>query len=74
MHEVDLIGSPDFNNEIFADLTNARVQTVTVLPGWALSAPNAMATPEPSTWILGLIGFGILSALGYRRSLDDRRI
>jgi hypothetical protein len=30
--------------------------------------PAVAATPEPSTWAMGLVGFGLLGLLGYRKT------
>jgi hypothetical protein len=30
--------------------------------------PAGAATPEPSTWAMGLVGFGLLGLLGYRNT------
>ena len=36
------------------------------------SVPGAVATPEPSTWVMGIIGFGLMAAMGWKRSRNSR--
>jgi hypothetical protein len=40
------------------------VTSQTLIDGTPLSATSA---PEPSTWAMGIIGFAVLGAMGYRR-------
>jgi hypothetical protein len=52
------------NSEVFAGLYDIRASGITLISGMPGIPPNipdrnnAMATPEPSTWIMSLIGFG----------------
>jgi hypothetical protein len=37
------------------------------------SVPGATVVPEPQTWLMGMIGFGLMAALGWRRRLKAPR-
>jgi hypothetical protein len=43
-------------------------------PGhWSLIDPTPIPTPEPSTWVMVLLGFAGFSYVGYRRAARQRR-
>ena len=37
------------------------------------SVPGVAVVPEPQTWLMGMIGFGLMAALGWRRRLKAPR-
>jgi PEP-CTERM motif len=38
---------------------------------YALTSGSIAAVPEPSTWALAIIGFGLMGLLGYRKTRSD---
>jgi MYXO-CTERM domain-containing protein len=56
----------------------AEALTLTLAPGAEIAVQGvsmvASGVPEPSTWAMGLAGFGALAALGFKRRRDLRSI
>ena len=48
---------------------------LTLQPGAVIGVQSVSmeaAVPEPRTWVMGLVGFGLLAAIGFRRSRSAR--
>ena len=54
----------------------AESLTLTLQPGATVfvqgMSMDASAVPEPSTWAMGILGFGLIAAMGWKRSRKDR--
>jgi hypothetical protein len=70
--QIDVVAAPGEAGDTFASdfNLNSGGESINGIPGTITYnfTPAVAAVPEPSTWAMGLIGFGLLGLLGYRKT------